>query len=734
MTRRFRARAAAALVFLAAGFVYARTLMPGVGPIDAGELTLAAWLPGIAHPPGSPVYVLLGFPFSRIPLGTVALRMNAFSALASALAAAAVGAAVYSATRRRAEPARPIGSIEAKREPRSRRPRRRGEQPTKSLPESAGLQEPTDPNPEIPRLCASLAAGLAFAFSKSVWSYATVTEVYALNLAVLAGVFWALFKWRERTLNPDPPVPGGPRRSRFLTVAAFLFGLSLCVHHGSALACAPAIGFLVLVTDSNRLLPWLRGFGEKRRDRPKIPSDTFLAWRRAALGLGAGLLPYLYMPLRAMTKPLLNWGDPSNLERFWWHVSARWFQVFMFEETTAESLASFARLFTEQLPVPGLLAAGIGLVCLLVRDRVLSGVVALVALGNFLVLFAYGASDDSPAFLLPTVLATAFLVGEAVRTVLGWVWRLGRTPPALFAIRATAVTVTLALPASALLANLRECDQSRNHIAEDFSRNVLASVSPNEVLITAEWIVTVSPLMYLQHVAKEARGVTVVDINLVKRSWYRDYMRAVDGRLYGAVEELYERFLSRLWFFEHGHCGEGRRPRRECGEIQESFEALMNGFVDAAAAMGRPVSVTSDVDPSFDASGKRLAASWPRVPWGLVYRLRRGADLAAFRGPGPALSFRGLWDGSHSFAPGSPVGRKVPGLYFEMLANRGEFLLRMGDPGGARPFFENALRLRPQEPRIQALLKAMPQGAARELNSPGTSDRKGGQARRDPRD
>ena len=33
---------------------------PSIGPVDAGSLSLAAWLPGVAHPPGFPLNLVLG--------------------------------------------------------------------------------------------------------------------------------------------------------------------------------------------------------------------------------------------------------------------------------------------------------------------------------------------------------------------------------------------------------------------------------------------------------------------------------------------------------------------------------------------------------------------------------------------------------------------------------------------------------------------------------------------------
>lgn len=66
--------------------VYIFTLASTVYFGDGGELTAAAYNLGIAHPPGYPLYLLLGKLFMFIPaLGDAALRMNLMSAVFGAL-------------------------------------------------------------------------------------------------------------------------------------------------------------------------------------------------------------------------------------------------------------------------------------------------------------------------------------------------------------------------------------------------------------------------------------------------------------------------------------------------------------------------------------------------------------------------------------------------------------------------------------------------------------------------
>ena len=83
-----RAGAGSLVAATIAGFVYALTLSPSVGAGDSGELILAAHALGIPHPPGYPLWLLLARVADLVPWGSVALKVNALSAVLSAVAAA----------------------------------------------------------------------------------------------------------------------------------------------------------------------------------------------------------------------------------------------------------------------------------------------------------------------------------------------------------------------------------------------------------------------------------------------------------------------------------------------------------------------------------------------------------------------------------------------------------------------------------------------------------------------
>ena len=183
---------------LAALVLYLVTLAPTVATVFDDSLEFQVVLPslGIAHPTGYPLYTLLGWGFSRLPLGDLAYRVNLLSAVAGA---AAVGVLFLVA--------RQLGSTHL----------------------------------------AAAATTTVFALSTTWWSQATIAEVYTLH-----GLFVALILYLTLSLDLPSPTPHSPLPTLRLAALAFLFGIGLA-HHRTTLLLAPAVAVYVLWTDPGLL-------------------------------------------------------------------------------------------------------------------------------------------------------------------------------------------------------------------------------------------------------------------------------------------------------------------------------------------------------------------------------------------------------------------------------------------------------------------------------------------------
>jgi len=610
--------------------------------VDSGELIVAARLLGVAHPPGFPLYVLLAHAATWLPLGNIAQRVNFASALFGALAVAAFALAVAQvpqvAPRRTATKKRTATAVD-------------GGDGTNAM-------------------VSVVVASLLLAFSRTLWSYATLAEVYTLNALLIVLVIVLMLQWRRQTIEMRAPT-----NDRLLYSAAFVFGLGLGVHHVTVGLLLPALALLVASAAGWR----------------------FFASRRllyATLCACAGLSVYVYLPIAAWREAGLNWGDPRTVERIWWHVTGRQYQAY-FSFSPAElgaQVAAFAlhalREFGPWWCPAGLALAAIGCVALLRSDRVLLAFLALIALCNVAYTLAYAISEDMDAYYLPTFMVMTIAAAAGVRRVLDWT--AARWPQA----GVTAAVAVLLIPAVALAGNFHFNDRSRYWIARDYVDNILRTVQPNGLLLTLDWEVG-SPMLYARLIEQQRRDVTVIDINLLRRSSYVSFLRREYPELMQHTGDEVDAFLEDLTEWEQ----EPQRYQRDPilnRRIDTRFHDMILAFVREHLRRA-PVYITQDIAVNRSAQDmwltQALAATYQLVPQGLVFQLER--DRTFHEPSEQPLMTRGLADGTLRFEPDDVVRIKIFPVYVSMLYNRGRYLSLFGYHARAAEAFTQALALDP---------------------------------------
>lgn len=184
---------AATLVFV----LYLITLSPSTAMWDTSEYIAAAFTLGLPHPPGNPLFVLLGRFFAILPIApNVAMRINILAALCSAVSAG-------------------MWFLIAERVLAGWLPRK------------------------WQRLTGGALAALIGSTAFTVWAQSVVNEkVYTVSLVGMAVVAWLAVRWCD---DPD-----GPKADRLLVLIAYLSGLGYANHMAGFLAL-PAVFVAVLV-------------------------------------------------------------------------------------------------------------------------------------------------------------------------------------------------------------------------------------------------------------------------------------------------------------------------------------------------------------------------------------------------------------------------------------------------------------------------------------------------------
>lgn len=609
----------------ASGFsfvVYLLTLAPSMTFIDAGELAAVAHTFGIAHPTGYPLFTLVGGLWAQLPIGSGIWRMNLLSAL---FCAATVGVLVLF-----------IHSLLSLPESTRARPEKgKGKDKGKAPGPSPHTHE-LDPTL---RLGIAAASALFIGFSETFWSTALSIEVYSLHLLLLSLTLWLY----TRVVFVPADQPGMIWRLRLF---ALVLGLSF-TNHMTTILVLPAMAVLWF---------WTRGVSAKSWRALGSALPTFLV----------GLLPYLYLPLRAATGPALNWGNPASWDRFLWHVSGKQYRVWIFAsgEAASRQFSYFLKGFPAEFGYIGLFLLLLGLPFGLRRQPRATVFLLLLFVGCVFYAINYDIHDIDSYFLLAYI-ATGVLCAYGLVFLLTRM--IGGTKAVKLGVAALAVGILIGIGGGRV-------SQQGNTLVEDYTRNMFASLRPHALVLSFQWDYWVSASYYYQLVEGWRPDVTVIDKELLRRSWYLDQIQRNHPALYARSRDAFESFRRELDKFEH------EQPY-VFEEIEGKYQGLINSLVEHNYA-DRPVYMTVEMD-------EPLAPGFERVPEGLAMRLYRPQDL-------PSADTR-VWD-DFTIRPFTGPDRLVAGIqnmYVVMLVNRGVYLHERERYQDADVYFRRALALDP---------------------------------------
>ncbi|MGB9180471.1 MAG: DUF2723 domain-containing protein [Pyrinomonadaceae bacterium] len=670
----------AAAVFLVSLSVYIKTLAPTVTLVDSGELIVAARSLGVAHPPGFPLYVLLAHLATLVPVGSVAVRVNFASAVFAALAAAMLTLAV----------AELMITLHVA-APKGRAMKKAARKNKKTAPhiESEETNDGAIVNSPLLVLAPALVSGLLIAFSRTLWAYATITEVYTLNTLLIITVFFLMLRWRRRIVE-DERRRGGTadsgNRSPVITDydsplydAAVIFGLALGVHHVTVALTLPALALLVYRTQG------LRFFKSRRL--------VFAA----LFSFAALLCIYAYLPVAASRAPVLNWGNPRSLQAIWWHVTGKQYQAFLSfsPEVMGQQLIEFGKLVVREfgpwwLPL-ALVLSLVGFITVFRRDRTTFWFLALIVICDMAYALNYDIAEDKDAYYLPTFIALAIAAGLGVR----WLIQLAAAKHMLAKrVYVTTALAVLLIPLIALAGNLPFNNRSRDFIAHDYVWNILNTIEPNGLLLTIDWQVE-SPMLYTREVEQRRRDVKVIDVNLLRRSWYFDYLSDAYPDVIERSHDKVDAFLADLKQWEQdpkAYANNAALSQRIASRFHEMIQSFVTSQIEVA-----PVYVTSDLVFHTEEQDKEitqwLTKNYQLVPHGLVFRLY--SERGFHNPPEVHLETRGLADGTVRFEKDTVVKVKVLPAYTTMLVSRGRYLALLGQHARAINAYKQALALDP---------------------------------------
>ncbi len=527
----------AALVSAAVMGLYVATLAPTTAFWDTSEYIAAAKVLGIPHPPGNPLFVVMAHVWGMIPLAAdYAVRINLFAAATSA-ASAGLWFLVL-------------------------------ERWLRSLVPLPGA-----------RLVAAAAGVLVAATTWTVWNQSTVNEkVYTVSMFSIALVLWLTVRWAD--------VQDQLQRDRLLIMIAYLVALT-STNHMMGILVGPAVIVYIAMTEPKLFLkPWalLLGWTLALAVFNKLPAlmgptsggdylamigtlalvgyalfttpkdaKVYLAIAVVCIGIS---LNYVFLPIRAAQYPPINEGEPVGffsqaladvLNRVQYGKPSLMDRQSPITSQVANFLQYFGWQWARDWGAWGKLATTLfallglgGIAALWEKDRraALAGIALMATLSLALVFymnFKYGYSmhpeipgerhevRERDYFYVAAFAFWGVWVGLGLAAAWGWFADLvvkGAEGARRYLI-ASPVLLVAFIP---LMANRITASRATETMARDLAHDILESVAPYGILITAGDNDTF-PLWYAQEVEGIRPDVTLANLSLMNTRWHLRQLR-----------------------------------------------------------------------------------------------------------------------------------------------------------------------------------------------------------------
>ena len=409
---------------------------------DSNELIAASYTLGVPHPPGYPIFILVGKLFSFIPIGEIAFRYSIMASFFGALTVLFVYLGI-------------IKLFEYYEE---------------------------DEKEFIFRLVPAIIAAFSLTFAYLFWLYSLVPEVFNFSNFFAALLAYTGICWYEQKKKADKTAVLVSRDKYPFLIALFM-GLAV-VSQQVTFVLIPPFFFAALILDKDIYKPSKR-------------------WLKVISGFILGLLPIIYLPIVSFTNPIIDYGNTTTLKKLWYHLSRKiyagptgnaYFPTKLNIDLRISELLNYLPTFTDQFTLPivclGLLGI-LSLVFILAKrkfndPKVFIGIIFLFG-GPLLSAYLYLDRRNFPGynvmaaqdriFLMGMVLF-AFFIGMGVRSLLKIVKKSKYLSLPIIA------HLLMVLPFLAFRRNFSTVNKNNFYLGEDFAYNLFVNIEPNAIFFT----------------------------------------------------------------------------------------------------------------------------------------------------------------------------------------------------------------------------------------------------------
>jgi hypothetical protein len=391
---------------------------------------------------------------------------------------------------------------------------------------------------------------------------------------------------------------------------------------------------------------------------------------------------YSYFPLRASQNPILNWGNPTDWERIYRHITGRQYQVWLF--TSFDSAGKQFSHFWSILPFEffvGLVLTLIGFFVSLFKARTLSLFLLFTFLFSLFYSINYDIADIDSYFLLAFV-TLAFFASIGALNFLEM-----KSLPKNFALIGLGIVLAVQL-----FFNFIKVNQSGVYTFEDYTKAALNTVPEHSIIFSYQWDYFISESYYYQFVDNYRRDVTIVDKELLRRSWYYNQLENYDPELLDGVKNEVDQFLVALQPFE-------RDENFDANRLEFLYKSIMSNLIKTNIDERDFFIGPELVEQEMKRGEFTLPKGYTLVPHLLTYQVAKGNEYV----PAPDPDFELRIASNRNYYIDT-----IENMVGRMLSNRAYYEVQHGRSDRAKVYLKKILRDLPGfklHPALQEVLK-----------------------------
>ena len=538
--------------------VYIITLNPTVTFMDSGELAAACATFGIPHPTGYPLFLIIGYIFTKLPISySPVYNLNLMSAVLSAAAVAVfyyVSYLLLSILKSSSE----VQKVKQKKEKHAK----------EKYSKEKHVKEVNIFNADTITIV-SFFASLVFGFSKTFWENALSAEVYPLHsLLLVLLIYFSLkiyFNLKEHN-------------KKNWMILFLLLGTSFA-NHMTTIFIVPGIVFLYIL---------------QYKENPLFAKSL----SKQFLFVIPGLLLYLVLMVRASSGPYLNWSEPDTLSNLLHHITGGDYSQLMFSTSSVFSnnfKLFFGTVLNEYAVISGIIAV-FGLIFLYKQSRIIFYYFVILILGCLIYSLNYNIRDLLSYFLLIYILL-------GLTFGIGFINSLNKLVKSKANFTLIAVVTGVVLSGFSLVYNFKDNDESKNYVVEDVTLNTLNELGPNSILMTYDWGYVYPAALYYQQVSNLRGDVKVFNVKFLSVPWYLDMIKKY-------YPDIYEPCKTEIKSYTGTYGDDNMHTQKLTNLVRTFVDKSYNKYV-----------IYMTFDFAYSKEIKPIISDYMIQPDGLVYRL-----------------------------------------------------------------------------------------------------------------